>query len=81
MVQYQWGVKITLEYLNDDGTVAHTETQLRECLSENIAKARYEAAADTIAYRESHPEYRPNYQRITAAELIRRPVGQWETAA
>jgi hypothetical protein len=82
MEQYQWGIKVTMLYLDGHGGIDPDEQQpapeLRACSDERQARARYEAVADTIeGYKKGRKP--PKYQRLGAVELIRRPVGSWET--
>ena len=46
MQQYQWAVKVTMQYLDGHGGV---DPAIRECGSEREARARHEAIQDTLA--------------------------------
>lgn len=74
--EYRWTVKITLEWLDDDGNVEDTTTEHKGYTNERTARARYEAAADTMARNSGR-----KFQRIAAVELARQPIGAWETVA
>lgn len=74
---YQWAVEVTTEYLDGEGGVEQALVEIRPADSERQARARYEAAADTVAWRLAHPQGGPRYQRIGGARLLKRPVGDW----
>jgi len=77
-MQYQWAVKITMEYLDGTGAVEQTHVEIREVRHEMEARARHDAIQDTLARTD---RVTPKYQRLAASELLRRPVGEWETVA
>lgn len=77
--QYRWGVRITLEYSDGNGRWKAFPPELREAPSEQAARIRHEAALDTIAACARGGS--PRYQRLAASELVRLPVGDWETVS
>lgn len=80
MQQYLWAIRVTMEFLDGDGGVEDKEIKVRECSSEKEARARHQAIVDTVA-RTKESGNHPKYQRLGGSELLRRPVGDWETVA
>jgi len=76
MQKYQWAIKITLEWMDGNGGVEDTTVETRECSSEKEAHTRHETLKAALA---DHDRRRPKYQRVGGSELLRRPVGDWET--
>jgi hypothetical protein len=65
-----------MEYLNGNGDVEDTVSDIRECTSERDARDRHQAIQNTLARpNRTHPKY----QRIAASALVRQPLGEWET--
>jgi hypothetical protein len=76
--QYQWGIKVTMDYLDGQGNVLRTVSSIHEADNEQEARARYEGIADALARPDRAA---PKYQRFTAVALLRRPIGKWTTRA
>jgi hypothetical protein len=77
MQKYQWAIRVTTEYWKD-GSDWVPLVDIRECRDEAEARPRYDAIADMLA---NPRAVAAKTQRIVAVELIKRPVGEWETIA
>jgi hypothetical protein len=79
IMKYQWAIKVTTEYLNPGaGGVESTATEIRPAGTEQEARRRHEAILDTLTSLARGGQH-PKYQRLGGSELIRRPLGEWET--
>jgi hypothetical protein len=71
-MKYLYGVKFTTEFLNEDGSVAETTTEIKERHSEGEARAVIQETLRRLG--KAHPRS----HRVVDARLVRRPVGAWE---
>lgn len=84
--QYQWGTRITMEYLaytdtTDESTVyvEDTVTENRMHSGEGEARARVRDFQYAQSLRaQGNGGRHPKHQRVSDMKLIRRPVGEWE---
>lgn len=76
----QWAVKVTTEHLDTEGAVTDTTSEiwLGVATSEEQAHARHAALVSMMA---SYVDHHPKRRRFTGAEIVRRPVGEWETVS
>jgi hypothetical protein len=80
-MQYQWAIRVTTEYLDSNGKVFEAVTKIQEAHTEKEARARQDALIDTIASRKAGRTGGPKCVQTAASELVRRPIGDWETVS